>query len=202
MTVLALQNGSGPGTLPDNAPLDRVLRALNHPVRRRILRALVDGSGSATTIAQKTGMEVSMVSYHLSQVLAKECDIVELVDTVPRRGAVEKFYRLKFHALSGADPGEENGEQSSRRMSFEECFIVAVSAMDADAFAALKGSSWDWSLAQVDAIAWREIRKAGEEFNTRMQKTVEASRRRAAEDTHSVVVGVAAFPAATPPPAP
>ena len=138
------------------APLDRVLRALNHPIRRRILRALVDGTGSATTISQKTGMDLSLVSYHLSQVLAKECDIVELVDTVPRRGAVEKFYRLKFHALSGADPGDAQGEQpSSRRMSFEECFIVAVSAMDADVFAALEGSGWDWSLAEVDAVAWR-----------------------------------------------
>ena len=200
MTVSIPRNGSGSETLPGSAPLDRVLRALNHPIRRRVLRALVDGAGSATTIAQKTGMELSMVSYHLSQVLAKECDIVELVDTVPRRGAVEKFYRLKFHALSGADPGEDGGEPS-RRMSFEECFIVAVSAMDADAFAALEGSCWDWSLAQVDATAWREIREAGEEFNARMQKTVEASRRRAAEDTRSVVVGVAAFPAASPPPA-
>jgi DNA-binding transcriptional ArsR family regulator len=195
LTVSIPRNGSGPETLPGSAPLDRVLRALNHPIRRRILRALVDGSGSATTIAQKTGMELSMVSYHLSQVLAKECDIVELADTVPRRGAVEKFYRLKFHALSGADPGEEGGEQPSRRMSFEECFIVAVSAMDADAFAALDGSTWDWSLAQVDATAWREIREAGEEFNARMKKTVAASRRRATEETRSVVVGVAAFPA-------
>jgi DNA-binding transcriptional ArsR family regulator len=186
---------------PTAAPLDRVLRALNHPVRRRILRALVDGTGSATTISQKTGMELSVVSYHLSQVLAKECDIVELVDTVPRRGAVEKFYRLKFHALSGADPGDEGSEQpSSRRMSFEECFIVAVSAMDADAFAALAGSTWDWSLTQVDATAWQEIQEAGEEFNARMRKAAEASRRRAAEDAHSVVVGVAAFPAASPSP--
>jgi DNA-binding transcriptional ArsR family regulator len=201
LTVSAAANGSTQETIPGGAPLDRVLRALNHPVRRRILRALVDGAGSATTISQKIGMELSIVSYHLSQVLAKECDIVELVDTVPRRGAVEKFYRLKFHALSDADPGEEGGEQpSSRRMSFEECFIVAVSAMDADAFADLEGSSWDWSLAQVDAVAWEEIREAGEEFNARMRKAAEASRRRAAEDGRSVVVGVAAFPAASPPP--
>jgi DNA-binding transcriptional ArsR family regulator len=187
--------------MPGKAPLDRVLRALNHPVRRRILRALVDGTGSATTISQKTGMELSMVSYHLSQVLAKECDIVELVDSVPRRGAVEKFYRLKFHALSEADPGEEGGEQpSSRRMSFEECFIVAVSAMDADAFAGPEGS-WDWAPTEVDAVAWEEIREAGEEFNAQMQKAAEASRRRAAEEVHSVVVGVAAFPAVSPPPA-
>jgi len=199
LTVSIPRNGSGSETLPGSAPLDRVLRALNHPIRRRILRALVDGAGSATTIAQKTGMELSMVSYHLSQVLAKECDIVELVDTVPRRGAVEKFYRLKFHALSGADPGEEGGEPS-RRMSFEECFIVAVSAMDADVFVELEESGWDWSLAEVDAVAWEEIRAASEEFNARVQAAAEASRLRAAEETRSVVVGAAAFPAVSPGP--
>lgn len=200
MTVSAVAK-SGQEALPHSAPLDRVLRALNHPVRRRILRALVDGTGSATTISQKIEMELSIVSYHLSQVLAKECDIVELVDTVPRRGAIEKFYRLKFHALSGADSGDHGAPQpSSRRMSFEECLIVAVSAMDADAFVALDGSSWDWSLAQVDALAWQEIRAAGEEFNARISEAAEASRRRAAEDARSVVVGVAAFPAVSPAP--
>ncbi|HET9199041.1 MAG TPA: helix-turn-helix domain-containing protein [Solirubrobacterales bacterium] len=173
-----------------------MLRALNHPIRRRILRALVDGAGSATTISQKTGMDLSLVSYHLSQVLAKECDIVELVDTVPRRGAVEKFYRLKFHALSEADPGEEGAARlSPRRMSFEECFIVAVSAMDADALAEREGSSWDWSLAEVDAVAWDEIRAASEEFNARTRQAAEESRRRAGGEASSVVVGVAAFPA-------
>jgi len=192
---------SGPQADPA-APLDRVLRALNHPVRRRIMRVLVDGAGSATTISQEIGMDVGVVSYHLSQVLAKECDIVELADSVPRRGAVEKFYRLKFHALSEIDPvGEGEVEPSSRRMSFEECLIVAVSAMDADAFAALEGSAWDWSLTQVDEIAWREVRAASEQFDARVRKAAAASRKRAdAEGTQGIVVGVAAFPAVTPPP--
>jgi DNA-binding transcriptional ArsR family regulator len=184
------------------APLDRVLRALNHPVRRRIMRVLVDGAGSATTISQEIGMDVGAVSYHLSQVLAKECDIVELAESVPRRGAVEKFYRLKFHALSEADPVDEGEtEPASRRMSFEECLIVAVSAMDADAFAALDGSAWDWSLTQVDEAAWREIRAAREEFDARVRRAAEASRKRSgAEGSQGIVVGVAAFPAVTPPP--
>jgi DNA-binding transcriptional ArsR family regulator len=189
---------------PIDPPLDRVLRALNHPVRRRIMRVLVDGAGSATTISQKIDMDLGVVSYHLSQVLAKECDIVELADSIPRRGAVEKFYRLKFHALSEADPGDRGQvEPASRRMSFEECLIVAVAAMDADAFAALEGSAWDWSLTQVDEVAWREIRAASDEFNAKMREAAAASRKRAAaEGSQGIVVGVAAFPAVSPPPPP
>ena len=40
-------------------------------------------------------MDLGVVSYHLGGVLAKQCMVVELVDTVPRRGSVEKFYGLR-----------------------------------------------------------------------------------------------------------
>lgn len=184
------------------SPLDRVLRALNHPIRRRILRVMVDGTGSASTISRKIDMELGVVSYHLNQVLAKECDIVELVDTVPRRGAIEKIYRLKFHALTVGDPGAGDEDRKlPRRMSLEECFIVAVAAMEADAFETLEGSAWDWSLTQVDAEAWREIGAAGAEFNRRTREAAARSRQRGGEDDpHNVVVGAAVFPAASPVP--
>ena len=57
-----------------DAPLDRVLRALGHPLRRRILRALVDGNGSASTLSKEFRVSLGTVSYHLNQILAKECD--------------------------------------------------------------------------------------------------------------------------------
>ncbi|HKF82157.1 MAG TPA: helix-turn-helix domain-containing protein [Solirubrobacterales bacterium] len=105
----------------EEAPLDRILRVLNHPVRRRILRELADGPGSATTLSRQLGEELGLVSYHLNQVLAKDCRIVELVDSVARRGAIEKIYQLKF-----------DGEPS-----FEEKFIVDVIAMDSPTFKGL-----------------------------------------------------------------
>jgi DNA-binding transcriptional ArsR family regulator len=110
-----------------------MLRALNHPVRRRVLRALVDGKvGSATTLSRELGLSLGVVSYHLNKVLAGQCDVVELVDSVPRRGAIEKFYRLKLHALSEDDPGAGDGTRgAARKMSPEERFIVEVAAMDA-----------------------------------------------------------------------
>lgn len=113
-----------------DSPLERMLRALNHPVRRQVVRELLAGEGSATTISRKLGLSLGVVSYHLNQVLAGECDIVELVDSVQRRGAIEKIYRMKLHTLSTADPKAVVGAPGApRRMSLEECFIVAV-AMD------------------------------------------------------------------------
>lgn len=74
--------------------MDRILSALGHPVRRRILGELAAGPGSASMLSRAFKMELGVVSYHLNQVLAKQCMVVELVDTVPRRGSVEKFYEL------------------------------------------------------------------------------------------------------------
>jgi DNA-binding transcriptional ArsR family regulator len=87
--------------------LDRVLSAFNHPVRRRILRELVAGPASASMISRAFRMELGVVSYHLNRVLAQHCKVVELVESVPRRGSVEKFYELRVDGpLDLPSPGE------------------------------------------------------------------------------------------------
>lgn len=193
--------GSGKGR--SKAPLDRVLRALNHPIRRGILRILVDGSGSANTISKELGISLGVVSYHLRQVLAQECEVVELERTAPRRGALEKFYRLRFQALTEGESSQgddaEDDSKGPRAMSLEESFIVAVAAMDSDAFEAVEGSAWDWLLVPVDSTGWQEIRDAGEAFNQRVRAAVDASRKPADEsEAKDVVVGVSMFPALFP----
>lgn len=188
-----------------DTPLDRVLRALNHPIRRRILRALVDGSASASGLSKKLKLNLGLVSYHLNQVLAKECEVVELVEAVPRRGAMEKIYGLRFDALSeGTSAQRTDAKDGPRSMSFEECFIVAVAAMEANAFEDLEGGTWNWFLAQVDSEGWSEIRDAEGDFNQRARAAVDGSRERNEGKPlpRDVVVGVASFPAASPPPAP
>jgi DNA-binding transcriptional ArsR family regulator len=95
--------------LSQDSTLDRILSALNHPVRRRILRELVDGPGSASTLSRSFGMELSVVSYHLNKVLAKRCEVIELVKFVPRRGSVEKFYRLKGEFSKDLSASAESG---------------------------------------------------------------------------------------------
>lgn len=190
--------GSGKGR--SKTPLDRVLRALNHPVRRRILRALLDESKSASGLSKQLGVSLGLISYHLNQVLDRECEVVELVEMVPRRGAMEKFYRLKFQALTEGDsaPGADASD-GLREMSLEECLIVAVAAMEADALEALDGSSWDWFLAQVDSEGWDEICGARDDFKGRARAAVDGSQVRAGEKTRDLVVGVTAFPAVSPP---
>lgn len=193
----AAANGNGSSGRRADSPLDRVLHALGHPVRRQILRSLVRRDGSASAISKELALDLSVVSYHLNQVLAKECGVVELVEAVERRGALEKIYALRFEALGGGDPFRRSElEEGIRPMSVEECFIVAVSAMEEAPFGDQPGSTWQWSLAQVDAEAWREICAAREEFERRTLAAVEASLARGPEkETRDVVVGAASFPA-------
>ncbi|HEU5064066.1 MAG TPA: winged helix-turn-helix domain-containing protein [Solirubrobacterales bacterium] len=197
----APSGNGGRGKGRPRAPLDRVLRALNHPVRRRIMRALVDGEASASALSRQLGIDLGVISYHLNQVLARECDVVELTRTVPRRGALEKFYRLRFQALTEGDSIQTAARpDGSRAMSLEECFIVAVAAMEADAFETFEGSAWDWFLAAVDPAGWGEICQARDEFNERARTAVKDSRAREEKiGKRDVVVGIAAFPAVSPP---
>ncbi len=188
--------GNGSAGRRSDSPLDRVLHALGHPVRRQILRSLVRRDGSASAISKELELDLSVVSYHLNQVLARECGVVELVEAVERRGALEKIYALKFEALGGGDPFRRlEPEEGVRPMSVEECFIVAVSAMEEAPFGDPPGSTWEWSLARVDAEAWRAICEAREEFERQTLAAVRASQARDPEKTRDVVVGAASFPA-------
>jgi DNA-binding transcriptional ArsR family regulator len=166
---VAVRNGRSRKT--GDTPLDRALHALNHPIRRRILRELSCGEGSAKTLARAMGMELGVVSYHLNQVLARECDVVEMTDSVPRRGAVEKFYRLRGEMLAGVAPD----------------------------FGSPVDGNWEWSLALVDSAAWEEIRAARADFNRRVGAAVEESQERGEmAGAQAVVVGTATFPALHP----
>lgn len=190
-------NGNGAGSRRGDSPLDRVLHALGHPVRRQILRSLVRRDGSASSISKELELDLSVVSYHLNQVLAKECGLVEMVAAVERRGALEKRYALRFESPDGGEPFRRaEADEGMRPMSLEECFIVAVAAMEEAPFGDLPESDWKWSLARVDAKAWKEICAARKEFDRRVEAAVESSRERGPEkDTRDVVVGAAGFPA-------
>lgn len=97
---------------------NNLLRALRHPLRRRILRQLADGeTASPRELSADLRQPLSNVSYHV-RVLA-ECEAVTLVKARPARGSVEHFYRSTVNApwaLQALGLGESdrggNGESS------------------------------------------------------------------------------------------
>jgi DNA-binding transcriptional ArsR family regulator len=69
----------------------RMMKALSHPLRWRILEALATGPASPSMIATELGEPLGNVSYHVKILLSY--DAIELVETRPVRGALEHVYR-------------------------------------------------------------------------------------------------------------
>jgi DNA-binding transcriptional ArsR family regulator len=76
---------------PGRAPEARVLKALAHPLRKRILRHLGrNGPGTSTTLAHDLGENSGITSYHL-RLLASN----GLVEEIPeRRRGKERWWRM------------------------------------------------------------------------------------------------------------
>lgn len=69
----------------------RLVKALGHPIRVQILVILNDRVASPNEMAKELEQSLGTVSYHVRLLAQLKC--VELVETVPRRGAVEHYYR-------------------------------------------------------------------------------------------------------------
>jgi len=111
--------------------LDLVLRALSHPLRRRILRALVVEARSASDLSNEFGMALGVVSYHLNTVLDRECEVVDLADSVQRRGALKKFYCLKGDLRPYTPPSAATKKGKEAELSIERCVLaVALGVVD------------------------------------------------------------------------
>jgi DNA-binding transcriptional ArsR family regulator len=75
-----------------DSPDAQIARVLSHPLRPRILQILADrGEASPNEIASELDVPLGTLSYHTR--LLRDAGWIELVREVPRRGAVEHFYR-------------------------------------------------------------------------------------------------------------
>jgi DNA-binding transcriptional ArsR family regulator len=79
--------------MPRTVNTDLAVRALAHPTRPRILRELADGGTmSPKQLAEQLDEPLGNVSYHVRTL--KAAGLLTLDRKVPRRGAVEHYYRL------------------------------------------------------------------------------------------------------------
>jgi DNA-binding transcriptional ArsR family regulator len=81
--------------------LARALRALAHPARVLALRALAAAQLSPielTRLLDRREYDLGVVAYHVRRLNA--AGIVELKETIPRRGAVEHRYALSSEGVA------------------------------------------------------------------------------------------------------
>jgi DNA-binding transcriptional ArsR family regulator len=69
----------------------RVIKALGHSMRVEILAILNDRMASPNELSKELEEGLSQVSYHVK--VLRDFEMIEMVKTEPRRGAVEHYYR-------------------------------------------------------------------------------------------------------------
>jgi len=80
---------------------ERIVWAIAHPLRQEVLRILNERVASPKQIADELNQRIPNASYHTRVLLDSGC--IELVDTKPRRGAVEHFYRALVRPMLDDD---------------------------------------------------------------------------------------------------
>ena len=98
---------AAPGLLK---PADRrMVRALGHVLRQRILLAAVQGEVGREGLSSALGQDPRQIGYHL-KVLREDCDgLIERTRTERRPGRVEHYYRASVRTPFSAEAGEESG---------------------------------------------------------------------------------------------
>jgi len=76
----------------------RLPKALSHVLRQHILLAAVEREVSPKELSGALGEQLGQVSYHV-KVLRDECGLIEETRQVPRRGAMEHYYRASVKTL-------------------------------------------------------------------------------------------------------
>ncbi len=171
----------------------RLVRALGHPVRVQSLGILNERVASPNEISKELDQTVGHVSYHIK--VLKECECIELVDTAPRRGAMEHYYRATDRAF--LKPDEWAALPKSIRPGMSASGLKTVFN---DVSTALLEGSFDkridrhlsWTPMLVDEEGWEDLKT---ELLATLERVIEiqstSAERLAAEDAPGIPVSVA-----------
>ena len=174
----------------------QMVRALAHPLRVEILRQLEEGPSGPKRLSDRMGERLGNVSYHMRVLL--KCDCIELVETIPQRGAVEHIYRLKPNGAMGSRTWKAVPpalRTRYARTALADFTTRAVEALDAGTTESREGSGVTWLPLNVDEQGWKELRgvlgNVEERFRAVADKSAE--RMESPRDGVPVIVAVAAF---------
>lgn len=169
----------------------RIVRALSHPLRARILKALDRDEASPVELARQLDAPLGTVSYHVKTLA--DLGLVKLVRTTPRRGALEHHYKSASRQKASAAawdklPAAARGEAAR----------VACDALAKDLRAAAKGAAFERkgstvhvSALQLDEQGWRKAVQAVRECNRQLEAINRDARKRDPEPADQIVANVA-----------
>jgi DNA-binding transcriptional ArsR family regulator len=136
----------------------RLAKALAHPLRVQLLAALNEGVASPNELAKRLDEPLTNVSYHVRMLHDLGC--IELVETEPRRGALEHYYRAVVRPFFGDRDWKRLPKNA--RGSISDAVLQLVWE---DAAEAIKGGLFDEredrhlsrSVLSVDERGWDDL---------------------------------------------
>ncbi|MGC1164578.1 MAG: hypothetical protein WA862_00575 [Solirubrobacterales bacterium] len=176
----------------------RLVKALAHPLRIKILESLSERVASPNRVASELDTDLSHVAYH-TRALA-QCGCLELVDTAQRRGATEHFYKAEPHSFIGNRIWRRvprallGGISGATLQSFMD---RAVAALEAGTIDGREDTTLHWMPVLLDQRGWEEVTATMKETIDKVLAVQAESRKRLTRSKEwgaiSAIVGVASF---------
>src|SRR6201996_5022540 len=173
----------------------RLVRALGHPLRVKILEVVQVRKASPSELTDLLQAPLGNVAYHV-RVLEK-CGCIEQVATARRRGAVEHYFRAR--------PRSYIGHQDWRNMpaslrdavhgpSMGPSFDRGACALESGTMDARDDTTLNWMPMAVDQAGWDEVAAVFEAATNRLEAIHALCRRRmdqSGEGAIPMIVGMA-----------
>jgi len=135
-----------------------IAKALSHPLRARVLSLLQDRVASTRELSEDLEESLPNVAFHVRALERLGC--VERVDTVPRRGTVEYFYRAvcpdSLPELVSDLPLSVRAALSSHAAA-QATASLAAALEHHNAGARARGARATLTRLTLDEMAWREL---------------------------------------------
>lgn len=194
------KKGQKPGRLREKldrgeiSPQEAAVMALNHPLRVKLLTKYADAPTSPSKLEDAGLDTLSNIAYH-SRVLY-ELRQLEILDEIPRRGALEHVYRAINRPLfsnpdwEGFDP-KVRGAISAN--GIEEIFNDVHTALTAGTFDASTKRHLSRAPLSLDHRGWLEANAVLNEALERVLEIQEESNERTAETDEVPIPAISAM---------
>jgi DNA-binding transcriptional ArsR family regulator len=156
----------------------RIMKALSHPLRVRMLTLLNQKVSSPSELAEELDEPLGNVSYHMR--FLADLNMVKLVRTEPRRGAVEHYYEALEPPLISDDDWAQLPVALRRSLSDS-----TLSQIARDLKGAAKEGGFDRKNIHVSRVAltldeqgWDELSELLADLLERARRLQEASNKR------------------------
>ena len=160
-------------------------KALAHPLRVQLLSALNEGVASPNELAKRLNEPLTNVSYHVRMLHALGC--IELVETEPRRGALEHYYRAIMRPFFGDRDWKRLPKNARGSISDAVLQLVwddAAEAIKTGQFDDRENRHLSRSVLCVDQQGWDELNELlVETLDRAMQIQADSATRASKEDT-------------------